>query len=715
MENQNITDCSPPEETEAPLSSLEYTHILNLQNHIFDLLTTKHNEKEALAQLCKMVEKLLPDSVASIMIKDFSTGLLNILSAPSIPKEAHEALQGLKSGLSSGSCSNAVLLNTAQYVFDTKTGSHQIAYDFNFCSSWSMPIRNQYKEAIGSFTLDSLEHRLPSKFHKKLLEICAFIINIILTRSKNEAKLKESNKKLEIFALAIKNSSDGMTITDANNNIIEVNEAFLAISGYKREEVLGQNPRVLASGRHSKLFYQEMWSSLLLEKHWSGEICNKRANGEIFPEWISISAITDDKGHLKNHMAIFTDLSKLKDAQKKLTTLAYNDNLTGLPNRHKIAEDMETLNPKACVIFDVDDFKEINDFFGVLAGDSVLRQISTWFIEMGIRPYRINGDEFALLFYEKLSYDELHKRVSELLIQAHEKLFFIEKESINLRMTAGISIGGEKLLTHADIALHQAKAHKMAIGFYKEQSNIEETYRANLTMAAKIRHAISDQRIVCYYQPIVNLKTGLTDKFETLVRMIDEDGSIVPPMEFLSIAKKTKLYPRITQEVVRQACNLFASRDGEFSINLSDSDIRDPYTVEHIIKTLVETNTASRVVFEILESEGIENYEEVAIFIARVKELGAKIAIDDFGTGYSNFENVLMLGVDYIKIDGSLIRGITTNTRHHIIVETIVDFSHKIGAKTIAEFVSDEAIYGAIEKLGIDYSQGYYTGKPEPL
>ncbi|MFA6630448.1 MAG: EAL domain-containing protein, partial [Sulfuricurvum sp.] len=176
-----------------------------------------------------------------------------------------------------------------------------------------------------------------------------------------------------------------------------------------------------------------------------------------------------------------------------------------------------------------------------------------------------------------------------------------------------------------------------------------------------------------------------------------------------------KLYPQITLEVVYQACRVFASRDEEFSINLSDSDIRNPHTVNEIIKTIRETGTASQIVFEILESEGIENYDEVTRFIAQVKAMGAKIAIDDFGTGYSNFENILKLSVDYIKIDGSLVRELSGNERHRIIIETIIDFAQKIGAKTIAEFVADEDIYTILKELGVDYSQGYFTGKPIPL
>ena len=190
------------------------------------------------------------------------------------------------------------------------------------------------------------------------------------------------------------------------------------------------------------------------------------------------------------------------------------------------------------------------------------------------------------------------------------------------------------------------------------------------------------------------------------------------------VVRSANIMPRLTHffllyiirlEVVNQACALFANRNEEFSINLSDSDIRNPHIVNEIIHTITKTKTASRIVFEILESEGIENYEEVVEFITTVKALGAKIAIDDFGTGYSNFENILKLNVDYIKIDGSLIQGITDNPRHHIVVETIVNFAHKIGAKTIAEFVSSEAIYTVVKELGIDYSQGYYTGKPEEI
>ena len=213
----------------------------------------------------------------------------------------------------------------------------------------------------------------------------------------------------------------------------------------------------------------------------------------------------------------------------------------------------------------------------------------------------------------------------------------------------------------------------------------------------------------------MDLGTGKISKYETLVRMIDSNNQIIPPLEFLNISKKTKLYSHITAEVINQACNTFKDREERFSVNLSIDDIKDAHTVQEIIKTIIKTKTASRIIFELLESEGIEDYEEVINFITQTKALGAEIAIDDFGTGYSNFEHILKLNVDYIKIDGSLIKGMKDNNKNKIIVETIVDFAKKVGSKTIAEFVSDEAIFLITKEIGINCSQGFYIGKPSQM
>jgi len=435
--------------------------------------------------------------------------------------------------------------------------------------------------------------------------------------------------------------------------------------------------------------------------------------GELVYLEVHKAPLHDSNGKLIGTIGSGRDITAQVLLKKKNKQLVYYDQLTSLPNRQKILLDIANKAPTACVIFNIDEFKEINDFFGTENGDKILQDIANWFLKLDFETYRIDGDEFAILYYEDISANIIKHNIENLLSLFEEELFHIEGENIHIRLSAGIAKVKKRLLTKADIAVHYAKEHKIKVSIYEENANIEEKYKKNIAMATSIREALLDNRIICHYQPIMDIKSGEINKYETLVRMIDENNQLVPPLNFLNIAKKTKLYSHITIEVIHQACNTFQNREESFSINLSIDDIKDSHTVQEIISTIIKTKTASRIIFEILESEGIENYDEVTNFITQVKSLGAKIAIDDFGTGYSNFEHILKLNVDYIKIDGSLIKDIQKNKKQKIIVETIVEFARKVGSKTIAEFVSDESIFLSIKEIGVDFSQGYYTGKPE--
>lgn len=406
---------------------------------------------------------------------------------------------------------------------------------------------------------------------------------------------------------------------------------------------------------------------------------------------------------------------KVKNKTHELIQSLYRDTLTSLPNRLKLQEDLLLSPTNTVAIFNIDDFKEVNDFFGIDAGDDLLGQIAYWLSETKLQPYRIGGDEFAFILPREFSHEQIDHTIISLLSNFEERNFIIGEESFHLRGTAGVAIMSKKPIIHADIALNKARSLKKSYSLYDSTEGIEDQYKSNIAMSAQIRQALIEHRIVCQYQPIVNCKTGVTDKYETLVRIQRDDGTLIPPNDFLPIAKKTKLYSSITQEVIYQACHTFSNRTEHFSINLSNSDILDPHTLTTIERILKQTNTANRIVFEILESEGIENFDEVALFITRMKELGASIAIDDFGSGYSNFENILKLNVDFLKIDGSLIKTIDQNPRHRIVVESIVDFAHRIGIETIAEFVATEDILSIVTELGITYSQGYHTGKPMSL
>ena len=527
--------------------------------------------------------------------------------------------------------------------------------------------------------------------------------------------------------LVSKHLPDMLWAKDLEGNYLFANEAMCKnLLMTTPEEVIGKKDLFFAARERNKYPDNPQW-------HTFGEICSdtdfivlEHMKPMIFEESGNIknkltylevhkAPLIDANGNTIGTIGSGRDVTAQFLLEQKIEKLAYFDQLTSLPNRQKILLDINEKSPTACVIFNIDEFKEINDFFGTTNGDKILQEIANWFLNIDFETYRINGDEFAILYYDDISIEDLKSTIENLLSLFEKELFHIEDELIHVQFSVGIAKVKDNLLTKADIAVHSAKENKIRISIYEENANIEQKFKKNIAIAAAIREALFENRIICFYQPIVDLKTNTIAKYETLVRMIDKNNQIIPPLDFLRIAKKTKLYSYITKEVIRQACKTFENRKEYFSINLSIDDIKDASTVQEIINTIIKTKTASRIIFEILESEGIENYDEVVNFITQIKALGAKIAIDDFGTGYSNFEHILKLNVDFIKIDGTLIKNVVHNEKHKIIVETIVDFAKKIKAKTIAEFVSDEAIYLTIKEIGVDFSQGYYTGKPAEL
>ena len=536
--------------------------------------------------------------------------------------------------------------------------------------------------------------------------------------------MKSTLQAGNFLKLISKHLPDMLWAKDLEGNYLYANESICKnLLMAKTNEVIGKNDIYFATRERDKHQSNKQWhtfgelcfnSDYVVLEHMKPMIFEEYGNikGQLVYLEVHKAPLYDSNGVLIGTIGSGRDITSqimLEEANKKL---AFYDQLTALPNRQKIILDISENNPCACVIFNIDEFKEINDFFGTENGDKILKDIASWFSKSNYETYRIDGDEFAILFYDDDCIKSIETKVKDILNLFEKEIFYIEEEKIQIAFSAGIAKVKYNLLTKADIAVHYAKEQKIKISTYKEDGNIEQKYKQNIAMATAIREALNDKRIICHYQPILDQRTGKIYKYETLVRMLTKEGEIIPPIEFLEISKKTKLYPYITREVIRQSCNTFKDRKENFSINLSIDDIKDTNIVNEIIKTIIETKTASRITFEILESEEIENYQEVRNFTKRIKEIGSKIAVDDFGTGYSNFEHILKLNIDYIKIDGSLIKGMENNKKNKIIVETIVDFAKKIGSKTIAEFVYNEASYLISKEIGIDFLQGFYIGKP---
>lgn len=376
------------------------------------------------------------------------------------------------------------------------------------------------------------------------------------------------------------------------------------------------------------------------------------------------------------------------------------------------------------ILLNIDSFKEINSFYGHEIGDQLLIAFSAELVDYarGIAEstvYKLPVDEYAILVRSSCTKEEIDACITNLSATLNKKNFKIAEHEISINISIGIA-GSDgtsryrnEVLHQADMAMDMAKKLRKDYLFFDDSLQIKKDYENNLQWIKRLRNAIEKDLIVPFYQPIVDAKSLKTDKFEALVRIIEEDGSVIAPQQFLEISKKVKLYHRITMIMIEKVIeSLYTYPDYRFSVNLSIEDIDDKEMFAYIVEKIKHCPHSNRLIFEILESEGIENYDTVSEFIREMKQYGAQIAIDDFGAGYSNFAYITQLDIDYIKIDGSIIRDINTNKTSQIITKTIVDFASQLGIETVAEFVWSEEVYEYLQHLSIGGLQGYHFAEP---
>ena len=391
------------------------------------------------------------------------------------------------------------------------------------------------------------------------------------------------------------------------------------------------------------------------------------------------------------------------------------DPLTGLKNVNSLKRDLEQEGSVSMLLLNIDRFRELNDYYGFEMGDEVLRTVARFLrdrVGEGERVYRIGGSEFAIVRFEPFD----PAAIEELLADIHALSGRSEELSeIRVSMTAGVVQNqSERLIEKASIALSAAKRRNIPYEFYRNAEEIEQAYRQHIQWMKRVEKALDADRLTVHYQPIKRVGQEEITKFEALVRLVDEEGRIHMPSEFLEVVYNSRLYARLTRAVVERSFRCFRDSKCTFSINLSINDIADPLCRNYIYDALADYPDPGRVVFEILESEKVSNFDMANEFIANVHGLGAKVAIDDFGNGYSNFNYLLRMKVDYYKIDASLIRNVTDDANSRLLVESIVHFARRLGVETIAEYVADEAIAKVCIELGVDYLQGYYIGEPTP-
>ena len=531
------------------------------------------------------------------------------------------------------------------------------------------------------------------------------------------------------FLLEYKKAIDESSIvskTDKNGLITFVNKKFCEISGYEEDELIGKSHNIVRHPSMTKEFFNNLWKTIKNKEIFKGVIVNKKKNGLVYYVDTTIIPILDENKNIEEFIAIRHDITKVYE-QKKLIEEQFIDELTLLPNRQKLLKDLKDSKIQKIAMININSFRDINNFYGFEAGDLVLKKFSQILLDkistninLNLDLYRVANDVFAICTKNKDNLKEIRDICTNIIEHFSLNPILINNNSFYLSISIGVarnckdSAVQNNLLSKAEYALRIAKKRDISILFLDENIELYNKLKENKKLIEELKNALISNNLLIYGQKLIN-NISKKEKYEILMRVKLEDGSILTPYSFLKEAKKAKLYLGMTRMLVKKACEYFKGKDIDFNLNLTLEDIKDQYTMDFIVNTMEKTNTAKQITFEIVESEGIESFTEVSNFIKKAKKLGCKIAIDDFGTGYSNFEYIIKLDVDYIKIDGSLIKNINTDNNLYLTVQTIVGFAKALKIKTVAEFVHNEEVLNCVKNLDIDYSQGFFIDEPKEL
>jgi diguanylate cyclase (GGDEF)-like protein/PAS domain S-box-containing protein len=544
------------------------------------------------------------------------------------------------------------------------------------------------------------------------------------------------HERVRVATAVFDSTQEGVLVTDEQGLIVHVNRAFMAITGYQREEVLGDRPNRFKSGRHDAQFYRVMYEALMEKGHWSGEIWNRRKSGEIYPQWQNIRRVCDDAGQTSHFVAVFSDLTAIKRSEQELQQLAHYDPLTGLPNRllftDRAAQALTYAGSSkrgcALLLIDLDHFKNINDSLGHNVGDQVLKAVAErlkGLFDSGMTLARLGGDEFALL-QENCQQVMQAAGLAQRVLDAMKEPFVLDSHPLFISASVGISLfpsdaqSAEQLLRNADSALFKAKSDgREGYALYTEELTAHAQQRVEL--ASELRRAIDRHELRVFYQPVHDLESSRILGVEALVRWQHPERGMVSPGEFIPIAEQSGLIGEIDGWVLNTACRqmcdwLAAGVEVSFvAVNVSSRLFSRGDLDRQVAEVLRETGLdPAYLELEVTESAVMEDPEQAIEQLHRLRELGISLAIDDFGTGYSSLLRLKRMPVQKLKIDQGFVAGLPSDEDDIAIVRVIIALAQSMGMNVLAEGIEHADQAGFLLANGCELGQGYWFARPMP-
>lgn len=536
-------------------------------------------------------------------------------------------------------------------------------------------------------------------------------------------------------------SNEGVLVADTNGEIIRVNPAFEAISGYCESEVLGRTPAVLKSGLNSEAFYEEMWNSLIHKGFWNGEIYNRRKNGEIYPEYLSITAVRDEYQKITHYVGIFTDITAKKEDEERIYRLAFYDPLTQLPNRrllierleHTLAKNERNQTYSMIAFIDLDNFKIVNDTKGHLLGDELLcdaakRLVGITRVEDTVA--RLGGDEFVILIDDLGSSREeafqIASAIGRKISRSLQKPFEIRQERFFVTGSIGITILGDDhhsvndILAQADTAMYSAKeSGKKTFRFF--DAALQQKMLTKLECEKTLFTALEENQFQLFYQ-LQYTNERLVCGAEALIRWNHPEKGVVPPNEFIPLAEENGMIVEIGKWIIDEACKTLQQwsldpvrKNWTLSINISPKQFLDDSFVGLLMEKVARYSICTSLLhLEVTESLLINDIEKIQDIMHRLKSDGFRFSLDDFGTGYSSLSYLNTFPFDELKIDQSFIRNMKDDPHACALVRAIITMAEVLDLEIVAEGVETSEQYDLLQSIGCVNYQGYLFSKPTP-